>query len=127
MNKRSLQILLSLLLLLIVSSAQAARPPFWQHEEVVEKYLEIGLSDQEAVRFRIAVTDYLYEVEAMVDKTLRRNDTGAGKLIKRKSKSLAKNLDADVSKFLTEDQMSRYQGYRKVLIKKMLKAYQWRL
>lgn len=113
--------LLPLLFLYISFVIQAAEQlPAWYHPDVVKALLEIGLDEEQSPKFKAAVSQYLADLPAMINKVMRgNNQTGIPRQIKSKNRRLVKKMDSTVAEFMTDEQIARYENYRDILLREL--------
>ncbi len=108
--------LLGVLILLSTGLAAEEQRPPWLSDEVMAAAMAIGLTSEQMAPFRECVTDFLESYRDQARRLLRRGAAGLEGQIKRLRNSLAREMDGRMATFLTEDQMVRYEDYRKALL-----------
>ena len=103
----------------IETSAQSADRPPWFDEEVVAAAIRINMNESQQPQFRDSVTLFLTSFGQEVDKLVRRGVPNLENEVRRKRKSLTREMDARMAGFLDEDQMPRYEHYRELLLSKL--------
>ena len=113
-------ILFAFLALSMASAVAEEQPrPAWMQKDVLQAALNIGMNEEQSPQFKVALTRYFDDLNSGIKKLIRRNPTGLERAIKRKSNSVRKNMDKDMAKFLTEEQMPRYHIYRDLLLSRL--------
>ena len=92
----------------------------WLNPEVLRAAWEIGVTAEEQLEFRSAVTDFLQGYGADVRRLLNGNNrTDLPRKIARKRRVRVKAMDERIALILTDHQIPRYETYRDLLLKKM--------
>lgn len=100
------------------ASQSGERPP-WFDEEVVGAAIRIGMDESQQVQFRDSVTLFLQSFGEEVEKLVRRGVPNLENQVRRKRKSLAREMDERMAGFLSSEQMPRYETYRDLLLSKL--------
>ena len=113
-----LLVFLTMMACMIAANGRAQEPkPAWLSDEVVEAAVTIGLTQEQLEPFRATVFTFLEDYGAAVRRLIRRNEPQLELHIDRKCEALAREMDVGMAKFLSEEQLARYQNYRQALIK----------
>lgn len=122
MHYNKLAFFFSLAMAFIVSfPAQATeKKPAWLQADVLISALEIGMTKEQKPQFQSVITDYLTEFQKSFKKIVSGRDTsGMQRKVKRMNKILTKKMDSKMAKFLSAEQIPKYEHYRDTLIKAM--------
>ena len=110
---------LGLILVVACGSALAAeqpRPP-WLQPDVVKASVEIGMDEEQAALFRASVGRFLDGRMKALNRLLRGNNvTDLERKLKRKTRTLTKQMDEEMAEFLTDEQFPKYEVYRDTLM-----------
>ena len=113
---------LAVVLVLVCGSTLAAeqpRPP-WLQPDVVKASVEIGMDEEQATLFRASVGRFLDGRMKALNRLLQGNNvTDIERKLKRKTKTLQKQMDGEMAEFLTDEQYPRYEVYRDTLMSHM--------
>ncbi|MEM7000855.1 MAG: hypothetical protein AAF529_08715 [Pseudomonadota bacterium] len=94
----------------------AEQTPAFMQPEVLKAAIAIGLNEEQKPKFQAALGDFVNARLQAIGKLMRkRNQTGLPRKIKSKTRSLLKQMDADMAAFLTPEQMPAYENYRDTL------------
>lgn len=99
--------------------SQSGERPAWLDEEVVGAAIRIGMDESQQVQFRESVTLFLQSFGQEVEKLVRRGVPNLENQVRRKRKSLTREMDARMAGFLSTEQMPRYEIYRDLLVSKL--------
>jgi hypothetical protein len=101
----------------LVNNAQAAEPtPSFLQPDVLRAAIAINLTDEQKPQFQAALTQFINARIEAVNRLMRKNNqTNLERKIKSRSNSLLKQMDKDMAKFLSEEQLPAYQVYRDTL------------
>ncbi|MEZ5549607.1 MAG: hypothetical protein R3E82_01825 [Pseudomonadales bacterium] len=102
-----------------VSAAQNGERPAWLDEEVVGAAIRIGMDESQQVQFRESVTLFLQSFGQEVEKLVRRGVPNLENQVRRKRKSLTREMDERMAGFLSAEQMPRYETYRDLLLSRL--------
>ncbi len=108
------------MLLSLPHAVSAAEQQPWTHPDVLRAAVAMGLSDEQQPQFRDAVSQFLQNFGADVQRLMRRNNaTGLPRKIATKRRKHVKIMDTRVGSFLSEEQFAAYEVYREALLEKM--------
>ena len=113
---------LGLMLVLVCGLALAAeqpRPP-WLQPDVVKASVDIGMDEEQGALFRASVGRFLDGRMKALNRLLQGNNvTDIERKLKRKTKTLKKQMDQEMAEFLTDEQYPKYEVYRDALMSHM--------
>ena len=109
-----LRTILALAALLCGASTFAAeQQPAFLQPEVLKAALAINMTDEQKPQFQQALTNFVNgRVEGINNLMRRRNVTNLDRKIKSLTNRLLRDMDEEMSAFLSEEQMPAYQEYR---------------
>jgi hypothetical protein len=100
------------------TSAAPAVPvqlPPWMTPDVFKAAVQINMTDAQKPEFNKAVSDFISDHFAMMQKEAKRNAPNLDMRIKSKDKALVHALDDKVHGILTKEQWPAYENYKKEL------------
>ena len=101
------------------TNAEPAAPPVqlppWMTPEVFKAAVQINMTDAQKPAFNSAVSDFITDHFAMMQKEAKRNAPDLEMRIKSKDKALVHALDNKAHAILTMEQWPAYERYKKVL------------
>jgi len=97
------------------AGAEQARPP-WLSDEVVAAAVAIELDTEQLPAFRTSAGEFLNRYGEEVRRLIRRNEPDLQIHIDRKREKLARDMDERMAAFMSDEQLIRYQDYRKALL-----------
>jgi hypothetical protein len=95
--------------------AVSVQLPPWMTPEVFKAAVQINMTDAQKPEFNKAVSDFISNHFAMMQKEAKRNAPNLDMRIKSKDKALVHALDDKVHKILTKEQLPAYENYKKEL------------
>lgn len=97
----------------------AETPPSapWASQELIKASLELHLDETQQPVFRKSVGAFIDDYYRMIRKESRRNVPDQQRRIKRRTRSLTKQLDANLREALRQEQWPAYEQYRSLLLK----------
>lgn len=99
--------------------ATPAAVPAWMNQDVLKAAIEIRLDEKQQPEFRRIVGEYITNLGKVVQQEMRRESVNKDRTIKRKNNGLIKKMDAEVKPLLAEEQLPKYEEYKKVLFQRM--------
>jgi hypothetical protein len=95
--------------------AVSVQLPPWMTPDVFKAAVQINMTDAQKPEFNKAVSDFIGDHFAMMQKEAKRNAPNLDMRIKSKDKALVHALDDKVHKILTKEQWPAYENYKKEL------------
>ena len=89
--------------------------PPWMTPDVFKAAVQINMTDLQKPEFNKAVSDFISDHFAMMQKEAKRNAPNLDMRIKSKDKALVHALDDKVRGILTKEQWPAYENYKKEL------------
>ena len=102
-------------------TVQAEQAPPWLQPEVVEAYVDIGLTDEQKPMFQKALIDYLQKSNRAIQSAINNNKGNLEREIRRRFKKQTKRWSKNAAEFLTEEQYPKFEAYRDTLVASMSK------
>ena len=102
-------------------TAQAEQASPWLQPEVVEAYVDIGLTDEQKPMFQKALIDYLQKSNRAIQSAITNNKGNLEREIRRRFKKQTKRWSKNTAEFLTEEQYPKFEVYRNTLVASMSK------
>ena len=97
-----------------LSAAEAASPLEGMSAEIIAALMEINLDAEQKPKFGAVMVDYSGKIQSSINKVMRSRKTDKPRLIKRKVKSLFKELDEPMKEILRDEQWPAYLKYKKI-------------
>ncbi len=117
---RTVLIALALSFASIAPASAASGGGLLMDPRLIQAAIDIQMTDEQIPEFQGEVVDYLKSVGRATQKLLQRNNQhDLEKKIIRKRASLAKKMDKEMAKLLTDEQYPRYEKYRELLLAKL--------
>ena len=107
---------LSLATMCFPITAQAEQAPPWLQPEVVEAYVDIGLTDEQKPMFKKAQIDYLQKSNRAIRSAINSNKGNLEREIRRRVKKQMNRWSKNTAEFLTEEQYRKFEVYRDTLV-----------
>jgi hypothetical protein len=93
----------------------------WAHPDVLKAAAAIKMSPDQLSVFRTAIGAFVDDLMQETYRLTKQNKSDIPRRVKSKRNKLVKQLNGKMAAVLTEDQYSRYETYRILLVKKLKK------
>jgi len=118
-NKIGVSLLVAALMVVGSSYGQESIPTR-QDREIVMAAVNIGMTEDQRPQFRQTVATFVQDYRSSVLNIMRGNNaTHLERKIEKKRQSLTREMDLQMSSFLSLAQMARYETYRELMLTKL--------
>jgi len=101
------------------AAGAAAAPPVqlppWMTPDVLKAAVAMNMTDEQKPKFNQAVGDYVTAHFAMIQKVTKAGAPNLDMTIRSKDGALVRQMDDEVHKILTPEQLPAYDNYKKAL------------